>query len=211
MLLLVSGLARRWWALPQAKHMGHLVTPRRRGRIAPLVESGMLIAADNDCFKRLDRTAYLKMLRALTPYADHVQWVTVPDVVANADATLTRWRIWRPVLRYYGLRAAYVAQDGNEHAPPPWDELDALFIGGSTRWKYGVHAERLMREAKERGKWVHVGRAHSAMRLRYLDALGVVDSVDSTAFSRHPNSNIGRYMRIRTVYQHAMELDLCAA
>jgi hypothetical protein len=47
---------------------------------------------------------------------------------------------------------ALVAQDGLEPLPVPWEQLEALFIGGSSRWKLGPHAARLVREAKERGK-----------------------------------------------------------
>jgi hypothetical protein len=50
---------------------------------------------------------------------------------------------------------ALVAQDGLERLPVPWEHLQAVFIGGSSQWKLGPHATSLVREAKERSKWVH--------------------------------------------------------
>lgn len=61
--------------------------------------------------------------------------------------------------------AAYVLQDGQEHLPVPWEEIDAVFIGGSTAWKLGPHAARLVAQARARSKHCHLGRvkqSHSA-------------------------------------------------
>lgn len=121
-------------------------------------------------------------------------WVAAPDIVADARATLHRWRRWRPFLRRLGLRAAYVAQDGSETYPPPWGELDALFIGGSTAWKEGPHAARLMAEARRRGAWVHVGRVNTVRRLRLIDPLA--DSFDGTQFSRFSRTYLPRWLEI---------------
>src|SRR6266567_778281 len=48
----------------------------------------------------------------------------------------------------------------------PWDVFDALFIGRSTDWKLGPAAEALVREAKQRAKWVHFGRWTARRPLR---------------------------------------------
>ncbi len=129
------------------------------------------------------------MLRKLKPHADRVLWVTAPDVVGQAAVTRAHWALWYPALRYLGLRTAYVAQDGSEDLSPPWDELDCLFIGGSTRWKEGPHAVRLILEAKDREKWVHVGRVNTLRRWRLFSALDI-DSFDGTSFSRFSNKYI---------------------
>lgn len=64
-----------------------------------------------------------------------------------------------------------------------WGRIDCLFIGGSTEYKLGSHAEALVREAKNRGLWVHMGRVNSQSRFAYARAIGC-DSVDGSSFSR---------------------------
>lgn len=189
-------------------YLGHLLNPRSYNSMDYLFSTGLPVAADNDCFGGLIRAQYLAMLRKLK--GKPVLWVTCPDVVANAAATLARWRIWRPALRYLGLPAAYVAQDGSEALAPPWDELACLFIGGSDTWKEGPHALRLMLEAKDRGKWVHVGRVNT-LRRRWLMGVGNFDSIDGTAFSRFPDKYIPWMARTLAYKQHGMEDILCAS
>jgi hypothetical protein len=110
-------------------------------------------------------------------------WVVAPDVVADARATLTRFKMWQPVLSYFDYPAAFVAQDGIEDITIPWNDFECLFIGGTTAFKLSKQAARLAGEAKARGKWVHMGRVNSHSRLQYALAVGV-DSVDGTGFSQ---------------------------
>ena len=131
-------------------------------------------------------------------------WVTAPDVVADAAATLRQFSMWANVLDYYALPIAFVAQDGQEDLPIPWNRIRCLFIGGSTRWKLGSHARRLIQEAKERGKWVHVGRVNTLRRMWLFSATGV-DSFDGTAFSKLPDKFIPWMLRRLPAQQHAME------
>lgn len=87
-------------------------------------------------------------------------------------------------LRRRGLPIAFVAQDGCEVGlVPPWWMFDALFIGGTTEWKLGHTAARLVAEARARGKWTHMGRVNTLRRLRYADAIGC-DSVDGSSWAR---------------------------
>lgn len=187
-------------------YLGHLLNPRSYNSMEYLFATGLPVAADNDCFQGLNRAQYVRMLRRLK--GKSVLWVTAPDVVADAAQTLTRWRIWYPVLRYYGLPTAYVAQDGSEVLAPPWDELDCLFIGGSTEWKLGPYAADLIREAHKCGKWVHVGRVNTLKRMWLLSSLPV-DSIDGTCFSRFPDKYIPWMARRLTSIQHRMEDILC--
>ena len=64
----------------------------------------------------------------------------------------------------------------------PWPYFDALFIGGSTEFKMGDVAQGLVRYARARSKWVHMGRVNSFRRVRYAKAIGC-NSVDGTKFS----------------------------
>jgi hypothetical protein len=187
-------------------HLGHLMNPRSRNSMGYLFSTGLPVAADNDCFQGLDRVRYLAMLRRL--YSRDVAWVTAPDVVANADATLARFRIWRPVLDYYKLPIAFVVQDGQEDRPVPWGAIRCLFIGGSTAWKEGPHAARLMREAHDREKWVHVGRVNT-LRRRWLVGVFDFDSIDGSCFSRFSDKYIPWMASTLMYKQHGMEDLLC--
>lgn len=67
------------------------------------------------------------------------------------------------------------------------------FIGGSTAWKLGPHARRLVADAKRRGKWVHMGRVNSLKRFRYAAAIGC-DSCDGTYLRFGPDINLPKVL-----------------
>jgi len=210
MILLVSGASatqRRYLSHP---HLGWLRTPRNRNSIATIVAAGVQWACDNDCYQRLNRVAYIKMLcQVATADISRLLFVTAPDVVTDAAATIARFRLWAPALHYHKLPIAFVAQDGQETLPVPWDQIACLFIGGSTAWKLGPHAEQLIREAHERGKWVHVGRINTLKRMWWFSSLPV-DSFDGTCFSKWPDKFIPWMLRRLDGVQHRMEDLLCA-
>lgn len=161
------------------------------------IPEGSAWCADNGCFGKgfPGEDAWLAWLDSFTPeQRARCLFATAPDVVADAAGTLERSRPWLPKIRELGYPAAFVAQDGLENMPVPWDEFDALFIGGSTEWKLGPHAARLAREAKARGKWVHCGRVNSERRLRYCAAIGC-DSVDGTYLVFGPDQNLPKLKR----------------
>lgn len=205
MILLVSGASasqRRYLGHPR---LGWLKTPSNRNSIQTILAAGVPWACDNDCFKCLKRERYLAMLRQIARTGrDRLLFVAAPDVVADAAQTLARFRLWSPVLRYYSLPTAYVAQDGQEGLPVPWDEIRCLFIGGSTTWKLGPHAARLIEEAHRLGKWVHVGRINTLVRMWRFSSLPV-DSFDGTCFSRWPDKFIPWMLRHLAARQHVME------
>jgi hypothetical protein len=152
-------------------------------------------AVDNACFAQgdtFDLGRYLCWLVTL-PQRDHCLFATAPDVVGDAAATLRRAAPVLPVLRRLGFRAAFVAQDGLEALPVPWDDFDALFVGGTTAWKLSEPAYALVREAKARGKWAHQGRCNSERRLRAA-AVGGYDSADGTFLKFGPDKNLPRLL-----------------
>lgn len=161
---------------------GRLLSPRQFSRAADTAEAGIPWAADNDCFQRLDARAYKRMLQSLTGIPG-CEFLVLPDVVGDAWATAERWAQWYPVAKLTGQPLALVAQDGLTAARCPWGAFDVLFVGGTTVWKEGSEAELLVREAKERGLWVHMGRVNSRRRFDYARAIGC-DSIDGTKFSR---------------------------
>lgn len=169
---------------------GRLLSPREFSRAADTAAAGIPWAADNDCFQRLDADAYLRMLHAIRGVTG-CRFVTAPDVVGDWHATLERWRYWRDTLAMLELPAAYVLQDGQPPHLVPWDDVAAVFIGGTTEYKLGAAAERLAAEARARGKWVHMGRVNSRRRFDYARAIGC-DSTDGTAYSKWRSTHLPR-------------------
>lgn len=181
-------------------HLGRLITPRHYCSLAAMAASGVGWAADNDAFNGWSEEAearYVQMVEAIRGLPG-CRFVTCPDVVGEAGLTDLLFEEWAPWLHMHGVPVAYVLQDdGVEYEPRGvmWGAIDAVFIGGSTDYKLGLAAERLVREAKARGKWVHMGRVNSAKRLAYAAAIGC-DSVDGT-----------KWVRWRDVYlDHGLQL-----
>jgi hypothetical protein len=164
---------------------GRLLSPRQYSRAADTAHAGIPWAADNDCFQRLDAKAYRAMLDTIDGLPGCL-FVTAPDVVADPEATIAYYLHWEELLLDLGQPIAYVAQDGQRASVVPWDQIGCLFIGGTTGYKLSAEAERLGREAKERGLWLHMGRVNSRRRFHYAQAIGC-DSVDGTQFSMFRN------------------------
>lgn len=188
MLLLVNG-ATQTVARQPLDAVGHLLSPRAGNRLGTVTATGRMWAADNDAFLAWDQERYWKMLINISK-ADRSRllWVTVPDVVGNAQETINRWHEWLPQLDYLGLPAAFVGQDGLGAIADEiqWHELECFFIGGSDEWKLSAEAEDFAREAKRRGKWVHMGRVNSVKRMRHAMEIGC-DSIDGRSFSAWPD------------------------
>lgn len=160
-----------------AGRIGYIDTPLQ-GNARP--ENVAIWCADNGCFgKGFDPDVWFAWLESHVPFAGSCRFATAPDVVGDAVATLERAQPWLPRIRALGYPAAFVAQDGIETIAVPWDEFDALFIGGSTEFKLGAIMRSYAHEAKDREKWLHMGRVNSLRRLRYAEAIGC-DSVDGT-------------------------------
>ncbi len=168
--------------------LGVLMTPRNGNRIGKADAAGTVWAADNDCFQGLHPVRWLRFLAKVVESGSRPVFVACPDVVADAGATWALYDRWAPVLRSLGLPVALVLQDGLERfkwrarLPSAWDEIAAVFVGGSTAWKEGPHAAALVDEAKARGKWIHVGRVNSERRIKRFAELGA-DSFDGSGFS----------------------------
>lgn len=106
-------------------------------------------------------------------------FVVVPDVVCDHAATLALWREWSPLVRGLGHEAAFVLQNGCESLSDVPPDARTLFIGGDDLYKLGHAAAHITWEARDDGRWVHMGRVNS--RERYLRALSMgCDSADGT-------------------------------
>ncbi len=194
-------------------NLGRLIQPRHSSALPATVAEGWLWAADNDCFQGLDPVRYDAMLDAIqvvagTRYVDGVLvderearsrllFVTVPDIVGDALATARQFEAWWSAPARRGLPLALVAQDGLEHLDRwlvlVWARISALFIGGTTEWKLGPAAEALVRDAKARGKWVHMGRVNGGGRAAYAATIGC-DSFDGTGCALFTDTLLPTYL-----------------
>lgn len=156
-------------------------------------------AADNGCYTNAGRFYLDGFLRWLDKFdsTDRASclFAVAPDVFdpiaerGDALATYERSLPVLPILREHGYPAAYVLQNDQERLPVPWDDLDAVFIGGDTAWKLSRHAMDLALQAKARGKWVHMGRVNSWKRYNYARRLGC-DSADGTTLAMFPDATL---------------------
>ncbi|RPK74484.1 hypothetical protein [Streptomyces sp. ADI95-17] len=171
--------------------LGCMTTPAQ-GNVIP---DGTPIGADNGCFGNNypgDDEWFDWLDSRIVRYgADRFLFAVAPDVPFDAAGTLAKSLPWLGRIRGLGVQAAFAAQDGCDELGVPWDAFDVLFLAGSTEWKIGPIAERLSREAKERGKRVHMGRVNSLRRLRIAEWFGC-DTADGTYLAFGPDKNLAR-------------------
>lgn len=173
-----------WTSLPEnlRARFGYMIGLRRSSAYLGM-ENGYPWMLDNGAYnKKFDYALWMKRIEELAPYASTCLGIIIPDVVGNAEATLELWEYYAHLPAAHDFRIAFAAQDGMTVSDPPWDELDCLFIGGSTQWKYD-DAWPLIREAKRQGKWLHVGRVNSQKAMKHFH---VADSVDGTTLKFEP-------------------------
>lgn len=140
---------------------------------------GVPYGLDNGCFTKFDRKAWLRLVDQAR--CDPPVFVTLPDMVGDAQRTAELFEQFKSVTD--GLPRALVLQDGIQSVRIPWDELTAVFIGGSTKFKSSPEAISAARTAKMLGKWVHLGRVNTASRVR--NWLGIADSGDGSGISMY--------------------------
>ncbi len=193
------------WNHPQH---GRLLTPRHYSRAQDTARSGIPWAIDNDGFGGVDAVAFRRMVYDLVGTPDCL-FLTVPDVylgdgVEAHAATLEAWREWYPFVSMTGFPLAFVLQIGSTIDNVPWDELDAVFVGGDTAWKLGPEAREIVAEAKRRGKHVHMGRVNSAKRIAYAKSIGC-DSADGSGWAKFRDAMMPR--GLRALDQQVLEMS----
>lgn len=172
--------------------IGCMNTPANRY----FVPAGAKYAMDNGAYGKgwPGFRAWYRWLLADSGDRAHCLFAAAPDVVGDAVATWERSEVWLPRIREAGYKAALVAQDGIEDRPIQWETFDVLFIGGSTQWKLGPAARRLILDSKQIGKRVHIGRVNSWRRFDYFSKLGA-DSADGTYVAFGPDENLPKMLR----------------
>lgn len=149
-----------------------------------------MFCIDNGAFSGFQVKPFESLLEREKEHSNQCRFVAVPDVVGSARRTVEVFHIWKAKLK--GWRLAFVAQDGQENHTIPWDDVDALFVGGTTEWKLSKYAVECIRAAQCLGKWVHVGRINTKGRWEYFENLGA-DSCDGSGIARfsHMREKIG--------------------
>ena len=168
-----------YWAGRNPGCVGHLYSPGGQRGPYPWLP----YALDNGCFNGFDKAAWLELLEWASIQRQKPMWITVPDVVADHDATLELWNRWSPTAAKYNRPLAFVVQDGCTPDAVP-SQAEVVFVGGSTAWKlrtlpiWASHFER-----------VHVGRVNGAKRLFYCYR-NQVESCDGTGWGRGNQSQL---------------------
>jgi hypothetical protein len=174
-------------AMADRDDLGAIITPAQGNRVTNAVTTMI----DNGCFTRPNDFTIDRYRDLVADYPASL-FATVPDVVGDWDATLNRW------LEFpkdgWQVPLAIVLQDGATVSTVPWDEIGAVFVGGSTDWKLGPEAAAIVAEANRQGVWAHMGRVNSLRRLRYAAWIGC-DSADGTYLVFGPDINLPRVIR----------------
>jgi len=181
-----------------------VLTSPQKWQVEHGVKEGRWWGMDNAAFKdgfKPDR--FFAHLVKLESYKDRCLFVTVPDRVGDAVATLALWAEWAPQIAGWPL--AFVAQDGQEILPFP-DGCDWIFIGGTDDFKLGDGGRICIERALTEGKRVHVGRVNSQKRYWRFEKMGV-HSCDGTGATREPDNYHRLYdeaMAIPSLFRSAL-------
>lgn len=141
-------------------------------------------AIDNGAYSGFDTRKFNALLKRneCYRYSDRCKFVCMPDIVRNAQRTLELFHHWKP--NAAGWPLAFVAQDGINDITIPWDEIEAIFIGGSTYFKTSQAVKDLIKTAHVFGKHIHVGRVNTPDRFFYFDDLGA-DTCDGSGVCKY--------------------------
>jgi len=177
------------WAHP---HHGRLLTPRHYNAAAQTAAAGIAWAVDNDAYNGLDLDAYERMVEHLAGLPG-CRFVSVPDVVGDAWLTLhAYWEEYASLVWRWRLPPAYVLQDGiQDVGDVPWGSCAAIFLGGSDAFRRSELVRAICAHARERRRWLHIGRVNSHAAIRWAADLGA-DSIDGTGWAIWRNANLPR-------------------
>lgn len=164
-----------------------LITPA-----ASFKNRGERFAIDNGAFSGFDPKGFVRLLEREKVNRASCIFVVVPDVVCSARRTLEVFEYWYP--RLCGWPLALACQNGQEDLPIPWELIEAVFIGGDDNWKVSHAARDIVKAAKAIGKWAHVGRVNTPVRLEVVESWGT-DSIDGMglALYSHMREKIAAY------------------
>lgn len=144
-------------------------------------------AIDNGAYSGLDAQGFRALLARELPNKTGCRFVVAPDIPFSMRRTLELFHRWRHELA--GWRVALAIQNDVEAFDLPWEQIDAVFVGGDDAFKTSRHAVAVMKTAKALGKWAHVGRVNTPERFRWCVEFGV-DSIDGSGISRFTHMRV---------------------
>ena len=153
-------------------------------------------AIDNGAFSRFNVHAFQSLLEREYEHRRLCRFVAIPDVVGDARRTLEVFALTAHDLRSKGWKVALVLQDGIADLAIPWRELDAVFVGGTTKFKESPAAMACAKAAQILGKLVHVGRLNTPDRWdRWAK---IADTCDGSGVSRYSHMRQTLVDHVRT-------------
>jgi hypothetical protein len=158
--------------------VGQLLTPLTRYR---LQNAALPWAIDNGAYAGFREKEFLALLKREEHHKHNCLFVCAPDVVADFDATLTLFNEWKN--RLDGWNLAFVLQDGLQISRVPWNDIAAVFVGGSNKFKGSFVLLECLKIARWMDKWIHIGRVNTPNRYKFFE--GIADSCDGTGLSRY--------------------------
>lgn len=164
---------------------GALVQPSN-WRQRDVVALAAVWAMDNGAFSNFKPDLFRRYMDALQGLP-RCLFVVVPDVVRDHVRTMENWHQWHAEIKDRGYPRAFVLQNGVTLDTVPFDDCEAVFIGGSTEFKFTPLVRDIVTEAKRLGKWVHNGRVNSLKRINYSFKIGC-DSFDGTTYVIEPGT-----------------------
>lgn len=182
---MVSGATKTMQKYRGHPYLGAFLTPRTGNSLKTLKD--FIWASDNAAFNQFDEKAFIKMLNKIK--GSQTKFVCCPDVVGDGEKTLSLFFEWHQIIKGYDLPVALVLQNGMKKEKIPFDLVDAIFIGGDDEFKLGNEVREIVKEAKKKNIWVHMGRVNSNKRIEYAFELGC-DSIDGSGYSMFPDKRI---------------------
>lgn len=172
--------------------------------------NGLPVHLDNGAFgawikgTEWNRGAWWELIQ-LAHSLTNPKWAVVPDVVADREATLTKWAEWFPVIReaFPDLPLAMAVQDGMTPADIP-EAVEVIFVGGNTGWKW-----RNLRSWTDNFPRVHVARVNTE-RLLWMAHDAGAESCDGTGWFRGDQAQLAglrRYLE-QTTFSSRPQLEL---
>jgi len=189
MIYMPSNHASVWKYREQGYSMGWLMSPdgfrrpEKNGEAMPFaLDNGLYFPPDQEPKGREAIAAFYEMLGRCVRLGYEPIFVVTPDRPYDAERTRAMAAEHVPVIRGVGYAGplAIAVQDGMELDDA--DGFDAIFVGGSTDWKWGT-AEKWAAHANQTGRWCHIARVNTIHRVRQCVDMGA-HSADGTGIFR---------------------------
>ena len=154
--------------------IGQLLTPLTR-----YSRGHSIFAIDNGAFTRFREKEFISLLKRESANKNTCLFVCAPDKLGCHKTTVEYWHDNKHLTE--GWKRAFVAQDGFDGMP---DDADALFIGGTDKFKDSSESLQAVKYALYHNKHVHIGRVNTAKRF-VLYAEHGAHTCDGSGVSRY--------------------------